>query len=216
MKLTARKFRVTAISASLIVSIFIADQALAATNPPVCNPTESDTYACVSFTGYFGRDPFNYWQFGRKSSDGTWHNCTSYVAYRLYYSNYPSNFSGLHDASTWAAEAPSLFPGTKVGKVAHIGDVAQWVQANHVAYVDDVVLHTDGTLWYVVISEDNISFGTTSHPLYGSRVRQLFASQPATLPDNFITFPGYVSSGLGGSGGGKGPYPTIVTTSGGN
>jgi surface antigen len=155
----------------------------------------SNGYSCQSW-GYRGADPYGYYHFSSTGSNGTKHNCTSYAAYMLgMFSPYDSRWGSLGDATTWASRAKNY--GLPVGKIPHVGDIAQW-NFGHVGSVEDVILGSNGAVISILVTDDNYNRDvTTQKILYPGDTN---SSVP--YPDNFITFPA-----LTGGGGGKPAQP---------
>lgn len=205
-------------------------QAAGVTNQYTCGPVSD--WSCA-LGGYSGSDgPYSYDTFANDPTTPGWeHNCTSYVAYRLYlYTNYRSEYNFLGSADEWATKATTSnysSLGVSVGTTPHVNDVAQWTFSSgygHVAWVDSVS-SSGAVILSIAISED----------LFGRQVtaRELLipgASGINGWPDYFITFPSYVaptppptapeptpppppppSSGGGNSGGKGGMMMEIVT-----
>ncbi len=156
----------------------------------------STGYACTSY-GYAGIDPYGYWRYGAKDSAGRWHNCTSYVAYVLsLISPYDSRYAHFHDATKWDTDAAAI--GIPISKTPEVWDVAQW-NYGHVAFVEDVVYNSSGSVAYIVTTSDNYS----TNPSNLVTTRRVYYPGTSAYPDNFLHFP-VISSGGGGGGGGSG------------
>jgi surface antigen len=121
-----------------------------------------------------------YWSAGSSGPNGTKHNCTTYVGYRLLQNGY--GYPGWHDnANGWALDAAnpsrkgSAAPSVTVDQNPIAGSIAQWNggQNGHVAYVEAV------TSTYIVITADN--FGSDTDRL------KILRTSPY-MPDNFIHF----------------------------
>lgn len=161
-------------------------------------------YVCVNtsplLTGYNGYSgPYGY----DTDQNGVHipHNCTSYVAYRLYQiMKYRDNaYNWLGNASEWAANAKALIPGVQLTSIPYEGEVAQWAGVNHVAWVEKVNYSLSGAVTSIQISDDNYHLGFTS-------TRILYPGQTGGViswPDTFIGFP------IFGSSGGTPPKPLI-------
>jgi surface antigen len=175
--------------------------AIAAGNFESCIAPTSSRYSCVNFTGYNGYDPYNFYIYGNQAPDGTRHNCLSYVAYRLYYSNgYMPELKNFGDAKNWAGQAVSLL-GATLNSTPQVGDIAWWgatsMNANgHVAVVDSVAQNSSGTVTMVKVSDDNAGRMITT-------VKTLFPGATGSLayPGTFIRFPSYITNSFGGAGG---------------
>ncbi len=163
------------------------------------------SYKCVNegysgVTGYSGFDgPYGYDtdEFGAHIM----HNCTSYVAYRFYkimgYRNPAYNRFGM--AYDWDTNVKKYVPGSTVGSVPHVGDIAQW-NFGHVAWVEHIEYTATGDVAWIVISDDNYGLKITSQ-------RKLFPGQNSGViswPDNFIGLPIFY-----GGGGGKPPVAML-------
>ena len=168
-------------------------QAAGVTNQYTCGPVSD--WSCA-LAGYSGSDgPYGYDVFANDPTTPGWdHNCTSYVAYRLYlYTNYHSEYNLLGSADEWATKAATptyASLGVSVGTSPHVNDVAQWTFSSgsgHVAWVDSVS-SSGAVILSIAISED----------MYGRKVtaRELLIPGASGLngwPDFFITFPSYVA-----------------------
>ena len=155
-------------------------------------------YTCANklyagLTGYAGYDgPYGY-DIDPQGSHIA-HNCTSYVAFRIYqlmgYYHAPYNRFGM--AADWDVNVKKYEPAAVIGKVPNVGDIAQW-NFGHVAWVERVNYTASGAVSSVIISDDNLGLKFTSQ-------RKLYPNQPVGViswPDNFISLPLY---GGGGSG----------------
>lgn len=188
--------------------------AMAAGSYESCIAPTSARYSCVNFTGYSGYDAYGFYLHGTVAADGTRHNCLSYAAYRLYYSNsYMPALKFFGDARLWASQAVSRL-GATTNATPQIGDVAWWDatplnQYGHVAVVDAVITNSSGSITSVKVSDDNaFRQVTTIKTLYPGTL-----GGTVSYPDAFIRFPGYISNGFGGAGG-RPSYPlgTDITT----
>jgi surface antigen len=188
------------LTASTALALSNPSWAMAAGNFESCTATAASSYSCVSLYGYTGIDPYGVYQYGKKDSNGKWHNCTAYAAYRLSVANpYMPAISNFHDASAWASEAVSL-TGATLGSTPKIGDVAWWGASSglafgHVAVVDSIAYNSTGSIVSIKVSDDNaLRLVTTNRVLYPG-------TQTGTIryPDNFIRFPSFPSNGGGGS-----------------
>gem|GEM_PF-1224708 len=213
--------KLVTLGTTLVFTCIGATGAMAAgvSNRYICGPVSD--WSCA-LEGYIGSDgPYGYDTFANDPATPGWdHNCTSYVAYRLYlYTNYHVEYNQLGDASEWATRAATskyAALGVSVGQTAHANDVAQWTFSpgnGHVAWVDSVSSIGVVTL-SISISED----------MYGRKVTAQEQLIPGATgnngwPDYFITFPGYIApapppppaptpppppASGGGGGGGKG------------
>ncbi len=189
--------------------------AIAAGNFESCISPIASSYQCVSATGYKGTDPYNVSRFSARAADGSLHSCTSYAAYRLYYSNpYMPAISNFDSAQFWATEAVSRV-GATLNLIPKVGDIAWWDSSTvptmgHVAVVDSVNLNPNGTVLSIKVSDDNSGrLITTNKTLYPAQTGGSIA-----YPQKFIRFP---SLAAGGGGGGRPPvaastpWPTIDT-----
>ena len=81
----------------------------------------------VSYNGntYGAADPWVYYV----------RNCTSYVAWKIAQVFPGTNISGWGDAYKWSSNAPSNEVHAASGYTPQVGDIAQWVGHDHVAYV---------------------------------------------------------------------------------
>ena len=213
-----KKLHVTLLCSASVLTLTLANPswALAAGSYESCIATTKASNGCVNFTGYTGYDAYGFYTHGSTALDGTRHNCTSYVAYRLYYSNqYMPALSGFGDARLWANQAVTLV-GATLNKIPQAGDIAWWDAtatnaSGHVAVVDSVTQSSSGAVTMVKVSDDN----------YGRKVTTVKTLYPGVMgsvpyPDTFIRFPGYLTNSFGGAGG-KPLYPldaTIETTNG--
>jgi surface antigen len=177
--------------------------AMAAGNFESCISSTGNSYQCVASTGYHGTDPYNVNRFSLKAADGTLHSCTSYAAYRLYYSNpYMPAISNFDSAQYWAAEAVARV-GATLNTVPKVGDIAWWDASTvptlgHVAVVDAVTLNANGSVASIRVSDDNSGrLITTNKTLYPG-----INNGSIVYPQKFIRFPSIV---LGGGGGGRPP-----------
>jgi surface antigen len=132
---------------------------------------QTPSFACVSYTGYTGQQPWGY------PVDANGHNCTNYVTYRLW-QNGVQNPGNLGDAKDWDESATTY--GIPVNDVPAVGAVAVWeaysgpaLADGHVAYVEAV------TSTYIDISEDNYG---------GTTMRKRFYVGQSGWPDHFIHF----------------------------
>ena len=189
-----------ALSATTAFALSNPNWAMAAANFESCTAVTSSSYSCVSNYGYTGTDPYGVYQYGKRDSNGKWHNCTAYAAYRLSVANpYMSAISTFHDASSWATEAVSLV-GATLSSTPKIGDVAWWgatsgLPFGHVAMVDTLAYNSTGSIVSIKVSDDNaLRLVTTNRVLYPG-------TQTGTIryPDSFIRFPSYPANGGGGS-----------------
>lgn len=186
--------------------------ALAAlTNFESCRGTSGNTYICVAATGYMGTDPYNVSRFSVRASDGSLHSCTSYAAFRLFYSNtYNSAISNFDSAQYWAQQAVAR-AGATISNTPAVGDIAWWdatavPTVGHVAVVDAITYTSSGAIYSIETSDDNAGrLITTTKTLYPG-----IKSGAISYPVKFIRFPGYTGNGNGG-GGGKPPIAQIVT-----
>jgi hypothetical protein len=141
-------------------------------------PCSSTTYACT-LNGYSGMDNYLYYLSGPIVNGGR-HNCTSYAAYMISLTkmDHP-HYGDLGNAIDWDTNAVEY--GFPVGQVPHDGDVAQFDSNDgHVAWVESVVYSTNGSVSYIVTSDDNVSGYTTAKKRFPGTV---------SWPDLFITFP---------------------------
>lgn len=165
--------------------------------------TASD-YTCVNGgaagnTGYSGSDgPYHY----DIDAQGVQiaHNCTSYVAYRIYkvMGRFDGAYNNLGMASDWDTKALGI-AGTVFDSTPRVGDVAQW-DFGHVAWVDRVQFDLSGNLAWFSVSDDNFNRKvTTRKKIYPGGDSPVIA-----WPDHFIRFPIFGDGGGGGglSGGG--------------
>lgn len=192
------------------VSIFINPSgALAVTNTETCVSPSSDSYRCVGFSGYLGTDPYNVSRFSTQASDGSLHSCTSYAAFRLYYSNtYMPAISNFDSAQYWASQAVARV-GATLQTIPQVGDIAWWDATavpvvGHVAVVDSVNYNASGTVVSIQVSDDNAGRKITTTKILYPGVN----TGAMVYPKKFIRFPGYMT---GGGGGGRPPIAQIVT-----
>jgi surface antigen len=195
------------LTASTALALANPSWAMAAGNYESCVAPTAARYSCVNFTGYNGYDAYGFYLHGTKATDGTWHNCLSYAAYRLSYSNaYLPGLRTFGDAKFWATQAVSVL-GATLNATPQIGDIAWWDatpsnQYGHVAVVDSIVLNTSGSINYVKVSDDNaLRQVSTVKTLYPGT-----SGGSVSYPGTFIRFPGYITNSFGGSGG-KPVYP---------
>lgn len=188
------------ITASTTLAVGNPSWAMAAANFESCTAITASSYSCVSSYGYTGTDPYGVYQYGKKDSNGKWHNCTAYAAYRLSVANpYMPAISYFHDASAWASEAVSIV-GATLSSTPKVGDVAWWGASSgltfgHVAVVDSVSYNSSGGIVSIKVSDDNAGrLVTTNRVLYPG-------TQTGTIryPDSFIRFPSFPTTGGGGS-----------------
>ncbi|GAA2048970.1 hypothetical protein GCM10009839_63410 [Catenulispora yoronensis] len=132
---------------------------------------QTPSFACVSYTGYTGQQPWGY------PVDANGHNCTNYVTYRLW-QNGVTNPGNLGNAMDWDENATAY--GIPVNNTAATGAVAVWeaysgpaLETGHVAYVEAV------TSTYIDISEDNYG---------GTTMKKRFYVGQSGWPDHFIHF----------------------------
>lgn len=135
----------------------------------LCGPSPS--YQCTG-AGYAGKSegwPGALYGRGYASSNRYGlHNCTLYVAYRLW-KNGLGNPGWSGNATLWDTRAPA----STVNRSPAVGSVAQWNRGyGHVAYVEKV------TSTYIEISDDNYGLN------YTDRFR--ISRSSAAMPDNFI------------------------------
>ena len=172
--------------------------ALAAGNFESCTAVAGNSYACVSGSGYKGTDPYNVSRFSVRATDGSLHSCTSYAAYRLYYSNpYMPSISNFDSAQYWASQAVSRV-GATINSTPKVGDIAWWdatgvPAVGHVAYVDSVTYSTSGALASIKVSDDNAGRLVTTNKILYPGVN----TGTMIYPQKFIRFPSYSSTGGG-------------------
>ena len=172
---------ITALSimAMVIVVGGLASSASAAPAGWYCYATNSQS--CVSQFGYGGQSVWGY------PVDAYGNNCTNYAASRLN-QNGVANPGNLGNASTWAGNAAAK--GISVDHTPAVGAIAQWVSANHVAYVDWV--SPDGT--QIAVSESGYGAAGGYPSMTGRSVINATGSNPSsndpTWPSNFIHFQG--------------------------
>ena len=186
------------LTASATLALANPSWALAAGNFESCTAVAGNSYACVSGSGYKGTDPYNVSRFSVKAPDGSLHSCTSYAAYRLYYSNpYMPSISNFDSAQYWASQAVSRV-GATISGTPKVGDIAWWdatagLELGHVAVVESVTYTATGIVYSIKVSDDNGKRLVTTN-------RVLFAgttSGTIAYPQKFIRFPAY---GPGGGG----------------
>jgi len=102
---------------------------------------------------------------------------------------YNANYGKLGDATTWASRARAF--GLSVSSVPHASDIAQW-NYGHVAFLEDVVYFASGRVAYIVTTSDNA--GITDIARRVTRRSVIYPSE-SDYPDNFISFPSYLSGG---------------------
>lgn len=187
--------------------------ALAAANYESCIAAAGNSYLCVGFSGYTGTDPYNVSRYSVPAADGTRHSCTSYAAFRLYYSNtYNSAITGFNSAQYWASEAVKN-AGASLATIPQVGDIAWWAAATpnleqgHVAVVDSITYTSSGAVYSVQTSDDNAGRLVTTRKVLYPGVN----AGTMKYPDKFIRFPGYLA---GGGGGGRPPIAQIGTPAG--
>lgn len=188
------------LTAASALALTSSSWAMAAGNFESCTASPTSSYSCVSNYGYTGTDTYGVYRYGKRDSNGKWHNCTAYAAYRLSMANpYMPAISNFHDASAWANEAVSLV-GATLSSTPKIGDVAWWGSSSglpfgHVAVVDSIAYNTTGSILSIKVSDDNaLRLVTTNRVLYPG-------TQTGTIryPDSFIRFPSFPANGGGGS-----------------
>jgi surface antigen len=193
------------LTASTALALANPSWALAAANFESCTASASNSYACVFVSGYKGLDPYNVSRFSVKAADGSLHSCTSYAAYRLYYSNpYMPSISNFDSAQYWATQAVSRL-GATLSTVPKVGDIAWWdgygaPSVGHVAVVDSISYTANGGILSVKVSDDNAGRLVTTTKVFYPGVN----AGTMIYPQKFIRFPSY------GSGGG-GSRPPIAT-----
>ncbi len=189
--------------AAILASIVAAPQSASAAWQTL--PCKSYSYACAQF-GYAGIDRYGFYNYG-SNIGGNRHNCTAYAAFILEnIAEYDARISYLGNAYTWAIRAAA--DGYRVSKTPHDHDIAEIdikdstdpYDKGHVAWVETVVYKVDGSVNYIITSDDNVSGFTSAKKRY-----------PGTTawPDNFITF--NLINFTGGNGAGIGPRPTLGT-----
>lgn len=130
-------------------------------------------------------DPYGYYLSGSLINGG-WHNCTAYAAYMISITKMDDpNYNKLGNAIDWDTRAVQY--GYPIGQVAHEGDIAQFDSGGgHVAYVETVVYNSNGSVNYIVTSDDNVNGYTTAKKrFYGT----------ASWPDLFISLPNLAAGG---------------------
>jgi surface antigen len=184
--------------------------AMAAANFESCTAVAGKSYQCVSSSGYRGTDPYNVNRFSTQAADGSLHSCTSYVAYRLFYSNpYMPQITNFDSAQFWATQAVAKV-GAILAVTPKVGDVAWWSASTvpdkgHVAVVDAVTLNASGAVVSIQVSDDNARrLITTTRVLYPG-----VSYGSISYPEKFIRFP----SLMFGGGGGKPPVATATPLS---
>lgn len=195
-----QKLFVWGIAGSAALAVANPSWAIAAGNYESCTAVTANSYSCVSNYGYTGTDPYGVYLYGKKDSNGKWHNSTAYAAFRLSVSNpYMPAISYFHDASAWAVEAVSLV-GATLSSTPKVGDIAWWgtstgLPFGHVAVVDSIALSSSDSIVSIKVSDDNAGrLVTTNRVLYPG-------TQTGTIryPDGFIRFPSFPANGGGGS-----------------
>jgi hypothetical protein len=178
--------KVFKVAVATLVMIFAgADQALAL--PP--SECVSASYSCTT-NGYAGQDSYGYYKYSTLDAAGRKHNCTSYAAFQIgLMTPYNANYGKLGDATIWASRARAF--GLSVSSVPHASDIAQW-NYGHVAFVEDVVYFASGRVAYIVTTSDNA--GITDIAPRVTRRSVIYPSE-SDYPDNFISFPRYLSGG---------------------
>jgi YVTN family beta-propeller protein len=120
-----------------------------------------------------------------RNSNGNYHNCTLYSAYRLEQNGY-GNPGWSANATDWATEA--FDHGVKVNQTPAVGSIAQWNGVTgdpdgHVAYVESVSASGN-----IDITEDNYYVDSGS-PLNGGYTASYeIKAGSSDYPDNFIHF----------------------------
>ena len=95
------------------------------------------------------------------------------------------NYGKLGNASDWDTSAVQY--GFPVGQVPNDGDIAQFdSNGGHVAWVEYVVYNANGSVSYIVTSDDNVSGYTTAKKRFPGT---------ASWPDLFITLPALPGGG---------------------
>ena len=171
---------------------------MAAGNFESCTATTGNSYACVTVSGYRGTDPYNVSRFSVRASDGTLHSCTSYAAYRLYFSNpYMPSIANFDSAQYWASQAVSRL-GATLNSTPKVGDIAWWdatgvPAVGHVAVVDAITYTASGSIFSVKVSDDNAGRLVTTNKVFYPGVN----SGTMIYPQKFIRFPAYGPGGAG-------------------
>jgi surface antigen len=195
---------------SVAVSLITATQANATvwTTAETCTSPQSNSYKCVSNYGYKGVDPYGLDKYSITNNvDGTRHGCTSFAAYMLSINNpWIPGLSHFDAARSWAHDALTKTTGAVVDSDPSAGDIAQWgfptdSDLGHVAYVEEVLVNTNGIAIGIVVADDN---GGHRDVTTRKTIMKSSTSQYLSWPDNFITFPSFGSSGGSTSGGGSG------------
>ncbi len=173
-----------------------------------CTSPEYDSYRCVAGYGYKGNDPYGLSNYSIVNNvDGTRHGCTSFAAFMLSINNpWISGLSHFDAARSWAHDAVTKTTGAVVDHDPSAGDIAQWgsptdQDLGHVAYVEEVLVNTNGVAVGIVVADDN---GGRRDLTTRKTIMKSAPTQALTWPDNFITFPSFGAGGGSTSGGGAG------------
>jgi surface antigen len=187
------------LTASTTLALANPSWAMAAGNFESCTATPGNSFACVAASGYRGTDPYNVSRFSARAADGTLHSCTSYAAYRLYFSNpYMPSIANFDSAQYWASQAVSRL-GATLSSTPKVGDIAWWdatgvPEVGHVAVVDGVTYTASGSIFSVKVSDDNAGRLVTTNKVFYPGVN----SGTMIYPQKFIRFPSYSPGGGGG------------------
>jgi hypothetical protein len=181
-------FRISAVG--LALTLIGNTAAFGATNEYTCQGVAGpSSYACLASYGYVGEDGFDVDRFDNHPTDVYKHSCTSFAAFMVYKLNPTlTEISTFDSAQFWDTQSVER-AGADFGSVPHVGDIAQWEAAQvspkgHVAYVENVIKNTNGSINHIIIADDNSGLRyTTRRKLYpGVSIGVI------SWPHGFITF----------------------------